>query len=110
MFITREKLEIYRKAKGLEQVYLKIKRSVVQVSSAEWAMIETLILFVKLTSKGLNSEAIRLALEIKLEQYCEDEYTINWLRDIALFGFRTTKPKAPWLQAKDAATGKDKKT
>ena len=108
MFITREKLNIYRKAKGLEQVYLKIKSKVVQVTSAEWAMIETLMLFVKLTDKGLNNEAIKLALEIKLEQYCEDVYTIHWLQDIALFGFGTTKPKAPWLHA--PSIGKGKKT
>jgi hypothetical protein len=94
MLITREKLEIYRKTKGLEQVYLKIKRSVVQVTPAEWALIETFMLFVKLTDKGLNNEVIKLALEIKLEQYCEDEYTIHWLQDMALFGFHTTKPKA----------------
>ncbi len=97
MLITREKLAIYRKAKGNERLYRNKKKQPIHITEGEWALIDTLILFAKLIDKGLNGEAFRLALEFKLSQYCEDEYTRHWLKDMALFGFRTTKPKAPWL-------------
>lgn len=93
MLITREKLEIYRKAKGDEMVYRSKKRQSIYISEAEWALIETFVLFAKLINKGLSQEAFRLALEYKLSQYCEDEYTITWLKQIAVYGFRIRGPK-----------------
>ena len=93
MLITKEKLEIYRKAKGNEIVYRNKKKKPIHVTEAEWALIETFILFAKLVNNGLSQEAFRLALEYKLSQYCEDEYTINWLKQMAVYGFRLRGPK-----------------
>ncbi|TAE79738.1 MAG: hypothetical protein EAY81_11015 [Bacteroidetes bacterium] len=93
MLITREKLDIYRKAKGDELVYRSKKRQRIHVTEAEWALIETFILFAKLIDNGLSQEAFRLALEYKLSQYCEDEYTIKWLKQMAVYGFKIKGPK-----------------
>ncbi len=94
MLITREKLGIYRNVKGNEMRYRSKKKQRIHITEAEWALIDTLMLFTKLIDKGLNGEVFRLALEFRLSQYCEDEYTRHWLKDMAVFGFRTTKPKA----------------
>ncbi len=90
--ITREMLNHYRKAKINETKHRKPKRQPL-LYQPYWALIETLLLFVKLVNGGLNHDAIVLTLHIKLAQHCEDDYTIRWLKDIAIYGYNTTKPK-----------------
>ena len=81
--ITQEKINLYKQCKGNYQIWKAVKRKQIKIDEREWLNIETLLFCCYLNHNGLSYFIFTAALEQKLTVLCDDEVTMNALKELA---------------------------
>ena len=82
--ITIDKLKEYETYHGYYDGFYaqKVKQGINITSDDEWVLIGNLVQDIGLVKKGLTSKEFAKNLDMKLQEYCDSEDTIQKIKDL----------------------------